>query len=178
MRLITHSVSAQEPSPLMNVNTVNALLNVEELGKEVQSVIETLKRLINNGILEKDSELANVFEKFVSATEGRLAEAKAKAKAVEEAEVEEKRRSENPVDNSALIETFVAIATAVKGNEAKRSLIHLKDVQLSVATDLNTINHEKVAQTGDGLEEEEDEETQEKRKGLVFSEMSLRFSEW
>ncbi|KAF9446800.1 ankyrin [Macrolepiota fuliginosa MF-IS2] len=182
MKPITDSVRLHDPTFLRESNYISVRFDVEAREKEIQSVIETTNRLVKNGTLEKGSKLANAFEKFVSATEGRLA--KDKAKAAKEAKVEEAQNEEDkdPRDNRAVVPTFEAIAKAVKGNEAKRTLIHLKDVQLSVATDLEQVAHKDdgsdVFRPRDELEDEEDEETKEMEKGYIFNEIFVRPDDW
>lgn len=138
--------------------------NAKTVELELQKVIATMNRLVSNGILEKSSSLGNSFEKFVSATEGRLVKIKAQ---LAEAKPEE---NANPRDLHDSIKTLMVITKVIGGTEAKRTLVHLGDVQRSVATTLK--EHaglgDSVIQTGDGLEEEEDEEVKEKAKMMGF----------
>lgn len=171
MRPVTYTISKVNPSVLeysSGVRPTHMHLNIDALEKELQKVVDSLNRLVRNGTLEKGSQLANTFEKFVSATEGRLAKEKARA-----AETAGDSKGEDDVHTDARdpIETFKATAKAVQSDEAKRTLIHLKDVQLSVETDLQRVAHEVNTYSTNYTFGDEEEGDKEKERGnnLLFA---------
>jgi hypothetical protein len=134
-----------------NLSTAENILchdNSQKLELELQKVVETLDRLVSNGTLEKGSSLANTFEKFVSANEGRLAKIKA-----------QKQESTNPGDDrldwANRIQTLAVIESAISDDGQKRTLVHVKDVQRSVASALKPIPSGEISvEAKDGFEEE------------------------
>lgn len=171
MRPVTCSISKSTPSTLEDSNGAQPTpvqLNIDTLERELQNVVDSSNRLIHNGTLKKGSQLAYVFEKFVSATEGRLA--KEKARAAEE--VGDFNGEDEVVDTRDPIKTFKATAKVVQGDEAKRTLIHLKDVHLSVETDLRRVaqgaNTYNLANYSFG-DDEEGEKENERAGSLIFA---------
>lgn len=140
-------------------------LNAKSLELQLRETITTMNRLVSGGILEKGSILANAFDKFILATEERLAKTKAQVEQAKENTVRAYRK-----DLPDPIGTLAVIAKAASGAEAKRILIHLKDVQHSVATTLKgkASLRNTIVQIGDRLEEEGDEEVREKAKIMAF----------
>ncbi|KXN88341.1 hypothetical protein AN958_07486 [Leucoagaricus sp. SymC.cos] len=91
MKPITDGIYTNQPLTLAR-NSFRFRDDVEQIEKELECVMNTLKMLLKNGIVEKGTTLSNTFEKFVSASEGRLVKMKAQAAIVKAEEEAEKER--------------------------------------------------------------------------------------
>lgn len=169
MKPMTEMICVNEPSTLRNVTDIHLQSDALGLEEELHTVTETITRLVGSGTLEKGSHLANTFERFAAAVGDQLVRAK-----VTNIEAKSSKEVEDITDTKDHIATFKAIAKAVKGNEGKRTLIHLKDVQLSVQTDLDKLSSGHTTHERSSFDNEEDRESKEKAAGLVFREIPSR----
>jgi hypothetical protein len=178
MEPTTTNLHVNNPLGLNNCAIIETEGDVGTMEKELHAVIETMKRLTGNGTLEKGSTLSNAFEKFVSASEGRLAKLKAQE---EVAKAEDAKEQSSDDDGSrdimVPIRTLDVIARAVGPNTVKRTLVHLKDVQKSVGIELARINQvEEQPSNRDGLEDEVDKE--DEVKGMVIDNLERAVNLW
>jgi hypothetical protein len=137
----------------------------QQLEPKLKKVVETMSRLTSNGTLDKGSSLANAFEKFVSASEGRLAKLKASNE-------ESTNPCDNPIEGANPIRTLAVIESAIAEDGMKRTLVHVTDVQRSVASTLEPGTSGVVSvEAKDGFEEED--EHKEKARLMIFDSLII-----
>jgi hypothetical protein len=180
MKPMSETVRTCDPPSLGRDAEISTFEDVKVMEKGLQDVTETLQLLFSNGVLQKGSTLSNSFERFVSASQGRLVKLRKQAviaKNEAEGKENETKSSEVKLDEANAIQTFNAIAKVVGPNTAKRTLIHLKDVQKSVAIDLGRVGgREAGILTGDGPEDEEPEESED--KGVIRRSITTSSDNW
>ncbi|XP_006457063.1 hypothetical protein AGABI2DRAFT_181422 [Agaricus bisporus var. bisporus H97] len=165
-------VSVTQPSVQILSGARNILFqdDIEKLEKESRKVMTTLDRLKSSSTVGKGSSLANAFEKFVSATEGRLA--KIKAQNQETLDDNTTNSSQNqlaadPIDSQGdHIKTLTVLEKAISNDDMKRTLVHLRDVQRSVASTLEGSPGEESAVR---MKDEFEEEEKHKEKAELFA---------
>jgi hypothetical protein len=146
---------------------------IQKLKKELPKLYVILDVLLADGRLKSQTKLAKELIKFASMMKERLSAAEAANTArLTRAPKEEEEASADPKDSYDLEKTSSIVVGALKGLTVNRQLIHLIDVQKSVAADLENARKGS-SDEGSGrkcdseFEAEKDEEEEEKAKSLV-----------
>ncbi|TFK33687.1 hypothetical protein BDQ12DRAFT_766148 [Crucibulum laeve] len=164
-----------------SVDTEPPRYPIKELEKRLPELQAIIDQLTAEERLKNQTKLAGELNNFFTVMESRLGEAKAAAKnAVKPAKkVEEK----DPRDRLDIKETIIHLCEAATTTPSHRQLVHLIDVQKSVAANLAKIakgnedednlysryRHRRENRNDEeGLQPEEDEEKKERERSFIF----------
>lgn len=151
-----------------------ARINLEKLKRDVPALRKTIAELLTEDVLKPDDKLTKELSSFARLMETKLAAAEAEV-AQSPKTKEDSAEELDPENREA---TYNILQETVLARPSQRQLIHLIDVQKSVAGDLSnafssTYDGRKRKDEEEGLGPEEDKESKLKVSGMVYKYIGL-----